>query len=76
MTSLIYILSNKTNLPPVIIQLILLFLMWLITSIMLDDFKFITVIYLMLTPIITLLSGLFVGKSWFKRPNDNLNKKV
>ena len=73
MVSLIYILSNKTNLPPVIIQIILLFLMWLITSIILEDFKFITTIYIMLTPIITLLSGLFVGKSWFKRPNNNID---
>ena len=76
MTSLIYILSNKTNLAPVVIQLILLFLMWLIISIMLDDFKFITTIYLMLTPIIILLSGIFVGKSWFIRPQNNYNKKL
>ena len=43
---------------------------------MLDDFKFITTIYLMLTPIIILLSGIFVGKSWFIRPQNNYNKKV
>lgn len=72
MSSLILILSNKTNLPPVIIQLFLLFLMWMITTIFTEDYKFIAILYLTFVPIIIITSLLFVGKSWFKRPNKKL----
>ena len=72
MVTLIYFLSNKTNLPPIIIQLFFLFLMWLVTTILVDDFKFVAILYLMFVPTIILTSLLFVGKSWFKRPNKKL----
>ena len=70
-TALINFLSNKTNLPPVLITIFLLFIMWLITVANIDGVALVSFVYLIFLPIIVVWNSVIFGKSWWERPKKN-----
>ena len=68
-TTFIKFLSNKTNLPPAIITIILFFIVAFVTGSLIDDFELVTLAYLIIFPIIIVWNSIVFGKSWWERPN-------
>ena len=67
-TKFIKFLSDKTNLPPAIITIILLFTTAFVAGTFIDDFELVTLAYLILFPIIIVWNSMVFGKSWWERP--------
>ena len=59
--------SNKTNLPPALITIFLLFVMWLITVPNMDAIALVSFVYLIFLPIIVVWNNVIFGKSWWER---------
>ncbi len=68
-TTFIKFLSNKRNLSPAIITIILFFIVAFVTGSLIDDFELVTFAYLIIFPIIIVWNSIVFGKSWWERPN-------